>query len=95
MSVEADFGRSDYVFQASGTQLTWTIAWPGVLDDHRFAAVSFQSPGVRPQLVRISESFSSGDNLSNYQINEVIRANALLGDPGVVFSFAVVVIPNH
>ena len=89
MSVEADFGRSDYVFQAHGTQLTWTIAWPGVLDDHRFAAVSFQSPGARPQLVRVSESFSN-----NYEINEVIRAtDPLVG--GVVFSFAVVVIPNH
>jgi hypothetical protein len=32
MSVEANFGLSDWVGQASGTQVSWDISWPGVLD---------------------------------------------------------------
>jgi hypothetical protein len=93
MSVEADFGITDWVFQASGTQLSWDITWPGVLDDGRFVAVSFQSDFVDAQLVRVSESFSS-DNNENSHIGETIRATEGLGG-GVAFRFSVVVIPNH
>lgn len=32
MSVEADFGISEWVFQATGSELSWEIAWDGVLD---------------------------------------------------------------
>ena len=31
MSVEADSGITGFVFDASGSQLTWTLTWPGVL----------------------------------------------------------------
>ena len=61
MSVEVDFGITDWVGQASGSQLSWDITWPGILDDGRFAAVSFQSDFRDAQLVRVSEWFSSDD----------------------------------
>jgi hypothetical protein len=89
MSVEADFGITDWVFQASGSELSWDITWPGVLDDARFAAVSFQGDFVNSQLVRVSESFTSDSN-ENPHVGEVIRAN---GDSA--FRFSVVVIPGH
>jgi hypothetical protein len=92
MSVEADFGLSEWVFQASGSQLSWDIAWPGVLDDSRFAAVSFQSDYSDTQLTRVSEWFSTERGTNH--IGELIRANDRLGY-GVAFRFAVVVIPNH
>lgn len=92
MSVEADFGISGWVFQASGSQLSWDISWPGVIDDGRFVAVSFQSDFDKSQLVRVSESFST-DGLTNH-IGETIRATERLGG-GVAFRFAVVVIPNN
>lgn len=93
MSVEADFGITGWVFQASGTQLSWDITWPGVLDDGRFAAVSFQSDFAEAQLVRVSEWFSSDLN-ENPHIGELIRASEGIGN-GVAFRFSVVVIPNH
>jgi hypothetical protein len=93
MSVEADFGITDWLFQSSGSQLTWDITWPGVLDDGRFAAVSFQSDFAQAQLVRISESFSS-DNNENPHVTETIRATEGFGG-GVAFRFSVVVIPAH
>jgi hypothetical protein len=94
MSVEADFGLSDWVGQANGTQLSWDITW-SPLEDSRFAAVSFQSDFVDAQLVRVSEWFSTDSN-GNPHIGESIRANEFLGPGGAVaFRFAVVVIPNH
>ena len=92
MSVEADFGITDWVFQASGTELSWDITWPGVLDDARFAAVSFQGDFVNSQQVRVSESFTSDAN-ENPHIGEVIRVNAEFG--GSAFRFSVIVVPNH
>lgn len=88
MSVEADFGISEWVFQATG-ELSWEIAWDGVLDVGRFAAVSFASDFGEVQLVRISEWFAS--DLAS--IGERIRVNAPFG--GAAFRFSVVVIPNH
>lgn len=93
MSVEADFGITDWVGQANGTQLFWEIAWDGVLDDARFAAVSFQSDFVQAQLVRVSKSFLT-DNNGSPRIGETIRATQGFGGP-VAFRFSVVVIPNH
>jgi hypothetical protein len=93
MSVEADFGLTDWVGQASGTQVSWSISWPGVLDEARFAAVSFFSDFVDTQLVRVSESFNTDDN-ENPFITEVTRANSGLG--GIVaFRVAVVVMPRN
>ena len=92
MSVEADFGITGWVFQASGTELSWDIAWNGVLDDGRFAAVSFQSDYSNTQLVRVSEWFSTENGVNH--VGELIRANDSLGY-GVAFRFSVVVIPNH
>jgi hypothetical protein len=95
MSVEADFGLTDFVGQASGAQLSWDITWPGVLDNARFVGVSFQSDFVNAQLVRVSESFSS-DSKENPHVGEVIRATSGFGSGVIVaFRFAVVVIPNH
>jgi hypothetical protein len=93
MSVEAGFGITGWVFQASGSELSWDISWPGVLDDGRFAAVSFQSDFAESQLVRVSEWFSSDLN-ENSHIGELIRATEGFGK-GVAFRFSVVVIPNH
>jgi hypothetical protein len=93
MSVEADFGISEWVFQASGTQLSWGIGWPGVIDDGRFVAVSFQSDFSGSQLVRVSEWFSNGTT-----VGELIRASEIIDGQsldGVAFRFSVVVIPNH
>jgi hypothetical protein len=92
MSVEADFGISEWVFQSSGTQVSWEIAWDGVLEDSRFAAISFQSDFVSSRLERVSESFVT-DGRSNPRIDEVIRCTEPFG--GSAFRFAVVVIPNH
>ena len=91
MSVQADFGISDWVFQASGTQVSWDITWPGVIDDGRFAAVSFQGDFVNSRLTRISESFLS-DSHENLHIDEVVRSDSQFGS---AFRFAVVVIPSH
>ncbi len=93
MSVEANFGITDWVFQASGTQLSWDITWTGVIEDDRFVAVSFQSDFSQAQLVRVSEWFSSDDH-ENPHVVELIRATAGIGS-GVAFRFSVVVIPNH
>ena len=92
MSTEADFGISEWVFQTSGTQVSWDISWPGVLDDGRFAAVSFQSDFVNSRLTRVSETFVSDSN-ENPHVVEVVRAEAQFG--GSAFRFSVVVIPNH
>jgi hypothetical protein len=93
MSVQADFGLTDFVGQASGSTVSWTISWPGVLDEARFAAVSFFSDFVSTQLVRVSESFDT-DNKEDPFITETIRAHIDLG--GIVaFRVAVVVMPNH
>jgi hypothetical protein len=89
MSVEADFGITDWVFQASGSELSWDITWPGVLDDGRFAAVSFQGDFVNSQLVRVSEWFTS-DSHENPHVGELIRANG-----NSAFRFSVIVVPNH
>lgn len=93
MSVEANFGITDWIFQASGSQLSWDITWPGILEDGRFAAVSFQSDFAKAQLVRVSEWFSSDDH-ENPHIGELIRATEGFGG-GVAFRFAVVVMPSH
>jgi hypothetical protein len=93
VSVEADFGISEWVFQASGTQLSWSIAWPGVIDDGRYVAVSFQSDFSGSQLVRVSEWFSNGTT-----VGELIRASEIIDGQsvdGVAFRFSVVVIPSH
>jgi hypothetical protein len=92
MSVEADFGITGWVFQADGTQLSWDITWPGVIDDGRFVAVSFQSDFDQSQLVRVSEWFST-TGLINH-VGELIRATEGFGK-GVAFRFSVVVMPNH
>jgi hypothetical protein len=92
MSVEADFGITEWVFQSSGSQMTWVIAWDGVMEDSRFAAVSFQSDFTRSRLDRVSESFLT-DQHENPRIEEVIRCSEPFG--GSAFRFAVVVIPNH
>ena len=96
MSVEVDFGITDWVGQASGSQLSWDITWPGILDDGRFAAVSFQSDFRDAQLVRVSEWFSSDDR-ENPHVGELIRAELGIGPPGsiVAFRFSVIVAPNH
>ena len=93
MSVEADFGITDFVFQASGSQLTWTLTWPGVIDDGRYVGVSFQSDFVRARLDRVSEAFLTDDK-ENPQVSETIRATAGIGN-GIAFRFSVVVIPSH
>jgi hypothetical protein len=59
MSAESDFALTDWVFQASGTQVSWEVSWPGVLDDSRFAAVSFQGDFVDSTLIRVSEAAAS------------------------------------
>ena len=92
MSVEADFGITDWVYQAGGTQVYWELSWPGVLDDGRFAAVSFQGDFVNTRLTRVAESFVS-DVHENPHVGEVIRADAQYG--GAAFRFSVVVIPAH
>lgn len=96
MSVEADFGITDWVWQASGSELSWDITWPGVLDDGRFAAVSFQSDFAQAQLVRVSEWFASDLNETPH-VGERIRATEGIGGGkgGVAFRVAVVVMPNH
>ncbi len=91
MSVEADFGLSGWLFQANGSELSWDITWPGVLDDGRFAAVSFQGDFVNSQLVRVSEWFSSDSNEQPH-VGELVRADSEFGS---AFRFAVVVIPSH
>lgn len=91
MSVEADFGLSDWVGQLSGTQVSWSISWKGVIEDTRFVGVSFFSDFSSAQLVRVSESFSE-DGV----VGEVIRVNDTFGTGiGVPFRVAIVVIPNH
>ncbi|HEY1325491.1 MAG TPA: hypothetical protein VGI14_01040 [Casimicrobiaceae bacterium] len=91
MSVEADFGITDFLFQANGSQVSWDITWPGVLDDGRFAAVCFQGDFRNARLTRVSESFLSDDN-ENPHVGEVVRCD---GPFGTAFRFSVVVIPNH
>jgi hypothetical protein len=93
MSVQADFGLTDFVGQASGSTVSWTITWPGVLDEGRFAAVSFFSDFVSTQLVRVSESFDT-DNKEDPFITETIGAHSELGAI-VAFRVALVVMPNH
>jgi hypothetical protein len=95
MSVEADFGQSDWVAQAGGIQLSWEIAWEGVYDDWRFGAVSFQSDFGGSRLERISETFI---NAGSTHFGEVIRAHPNPEFPPndiVAWRFAVVVIPSH
>jgi hypothetical protein len=89
MSVDADFGITGSLFQASGSQLSWDITWPGVLDNNRFDAVSFMPDSNQSQLVRVSESFTN-DISGGLHVGEVVRANS-----NSRFRFAVVVIPNH
>jgi hypothetical protein len=94
MSVEADFALSGWVFQASGSQVSWDISWPSMIDGTRFAAVSFQGDFGSTQLTRVSEWFSNpgGDDV---HIGELIRAHSGLPGGGVAFQFSVVVIPGH
>jgi len=92
MGVKADFGISGWLFQADGTQLSWDITWPGVIDYRRFVAVAFQGDYRNSQLVRVSESFTSDDN-ENEHVGEVIRCHGEFG--GTAFRFQVVVIPSH
>jgi hypothetical protein len=89
MSVEADFGITPSNFQANGSQLSWDITWPGILDNGRFAGVSFLPDSNQSQLVRVSESFANDIN-GGLHVGEVVQAN---GDS--VFRFSVVIIPNH
>jgi hypothetical protein len=84
MSVEADFGLSDWVGQANGSQVSWDITWSPI-EDSRFVAVSFQSDFADAQLVRVSEWFSTDMN-ENPHIGETIRANEFLG-PGAQLPF--------
>ena len=93
MSVEAEFGQSDWVGQLGGTQLTWEISWDSVYDDWRFGAVSFQSDFVQSRLTRVSETFISAGTTTHF--SEVIRADSGFSPPQIVaFRFAVVVIPS-
>jgi hypothetical protein len=94
MSVEADFGISEWVAQQSGTELDWELGWNGVLEYTRFAGVSFQGDFGGTQLTRVSEWFSTdGKSLT---VGERIRAHSWLGQGALVaFRFSVVVIPNH
>jgi hypothetical protein len=94
VSVEAEFGQSDWVGQLAGTQVYWEIAWDGVYDDWRFGAVSFQSDFFQSRLTRISETFISAGLTTHF--GELIRAE-FPPFPGhiVAFRFAVVVIPNR
>jgi hypothetical protein len=93
MSVEAEFGQSDWVGQLGGTQVSWEIAWDGVYDDWRFGAVSFQSDFWHSRLTRVSETFISAGTTTHF--GEVIRAESAFGPGNIVaFRFAVVVIPN-
>ena len=89
MSVKADFGISEWVIQSDGTELSWEIAWDGVLDAGRFAGVSFASDFAGVQLVRVSEWFTS--DLKT--VGERIRVHAQFGR--AAFRFSVVVIPSH
>jgi hypothetical protein len=92
MSVEADFGISDFVFQSPGSQVTWTLAWEGVIEDGRFVAVSFQSDFRLAKLTRVSESFATTTSDLEPRVIEVVRND---GASGSAFRFAVVVIPSH
>ena len=95
MSVQADFGLTDWVGQAGGSTVSWTISWPGVLDEARFAGVSFFSDFVSTQLVRVSESFDT-DSKEDPFITETIRAVNGLAPGGIVaFRVAIVVMPSH
>jgi hypothetical protein len=89
MSVESDFGITGSNFQANGTQLSWDITWPGVLDSGRFDGVSFLPDSNQSQLVRVSESFTNDVN-GGLHVGEVVQAN---GDSA--FRFSVVITPNH
>jgi hypothetical protein len=91
VSSEADFGLSDWVGQYGETELSWDISWPGVIQDDRFVAVSFQSDFGNAQLVRVSEWFSNDGH-----VGELIRVEmGLEPKGGVPFRFAIVVIPNN
>jgi hypothetical protein len=90
MSVEADFGLTGFVGQANNTQVSWDITWPGVIDQKRFVAVSFQTDFGQAEVVRVSERF-----FNDGHVGETTRVTSFLGGPGVPFQFAVVVMPNH
>ncbi len=90
MAVTTDFGLTDFVFQNTGQDVTWTITWQGVLGDDRFVGVSFFSQYTDSLLVRVSESFST-DNGGTNQVLETIRASQGQVD-FVALRFAVVVI---
>lgn len=89
MSVESDFGITGSDFQAGGTQVSWDIAWPGVLDSGRFVGISFLPDSNQSQLVRVSESFANDIN-GGLHVSEVVQANE-----DSSFRFSVVITPNH
>lgn len=90
MAVTTGFGLTDFVFQNTGIDLTWTISWPGMLSDDRFVAISFYSQYTDSQLVRVSESFLTDIGGGN-EVSETIRASQ--GDVDfVALRFAVAVI---
>jgi hypothetical protein len=90
VAIKTDFGLTDWVFQNTGYDLTWTITWQGVLGDDRFVGVSFFSQYTDSLLVRVSESFSTDIGGTNH-VSETIRASQ--GDVDfVALRFAVAVI---
>ena len=91
MSSEANFGLSEWVYQASGTTLDWGLAWSKITDD-RYVGVSFFSDFVSAELERVSEWLCS-DQHENPFVRERLRATEPYG--GVAFRFSVVVIPSH
>lgn len=93
MSEEADFGISEWVWQAGGTQRSWELTWPGVIEDDRYVGVSFQSDYSSAKLERLSEWFAT-DRDENPRVGESIRATSGIGG-GVAFRFSVIVVPSH
>jgi hypothetical protein len=93
MSEEADYGISEWVWQAGGTERSWELTWQRVIDHDRFVGVSFQSDFAQAKLERLSEWFAN-DNRQSPRVGELIRATTGIGG-GVAFRFSVVVIPSH
>jgi hypothetical protein len=93
VSAEADFGISEWVWQAGGSQQSWELTWPRVIAQDRFVGVSFQSDFAQAKLERLSEWFAN-DAHQNPRVGELIRATTGIGG-GIAFRFSVVVIPNH
>lgn len=84
---ETLFGLTGLVGQAAGQDISWAISWPGINDQSRFVAVSFQPIHRDTKLERVSEWFSA-DEHHNPIVGELVRGTGDL----INFRFAVVVI---